>query len=130
MIIDLVMGCTVRTFYPDEPGYMEVTGWELQPPEETEVLHAMRQDNFLTFWGPAGLATPDDVEALERCQLGFASYKTDPWSDISRGMGKEKPGGMDELQMRVFWRKYNELMTGEPARVETGVYETKVQVRS
>ena len=37
---------------------------------------------------------------------------------------------MDELQMRVFWRKYNELMTGEPARVETGVYETKVQVRS
>ena len=130
LIIDLVMGCTVRTFYPDEPGYMEITGWELQPPEETDVLHAMRQDNFLTFWGPAGLATPDDVEALERCQLGFASYKTDPWSDISRGMGKEKPGGMDELQMRVFWRKYNELMTGEPGRVETGVYETKVQVRS
>lgn len=132
LLIDLVMGCTVRTFYPDAPDYMEITGWEIQPPEEGEVLHAMRQDNFLTFWGPAGLATPDDVEALERCQLGFAGYRTDPWSDISRGMGKERPGGMDELQMRVFWRRYNELLTGAPAIPETGVYEpvTRVEVRS
>lgn len=38
---------------------------------------------------------------------------------------------MDELQMRVFWRRYNELLTGEPGIPETGVYEpiTRVEVR-
>lgn len=130
MIIDLVMGCTIRTFFPDEPGYMDITGWEIQPGDEAKPLHNMRQDNFLTFWGPAGLATPDDVEALERCQRGFAGYKTDPWNDISRGMGKERPGGMDELQMRVFWRRYNELMTGEKSDSEAGVYVKVERVKS
>jgi p-cumate 2,3-dioxygenase alpha subunit len=123
VIVDLGMGCTVRTFYPEEPGYMEITSWELSPPEITDTLSDARKSDFLTFWGPAGLATPDDVEALSRCQKGFASYKIDPWSDLSRGMDKEHPASTDELQMRVFWRKYNELMTGEPVQVESGVYE-------
>jgi hypothetical protein len=38
-------------------------------------------------------------------------------------MDKEHPASTDEVQMRVFWRKYNELMTGEPVQVESGVYE-------
>ena len=124
IIVDQPMGCTIRTFFPDEPGYMDITGWEIQPVDEPQSLHEMRQDDFLTFWGPAGLATPDDVEALERCQRGFAGYKTDPWNDISRGMGKEEPGAMDELQMRVFWRRYNELMTGDKSEPEASVYVT------
>ena len=130
IIVDQPMGCTIRTFFPDEAGYMDITGWEIQPVDEPKALHEMRQDDFLTFWGPAGLATPDDVEALERCQRGFAGYKTDQWNDISRGMGKEQPGAMDELQMRVFWRRYNELMTGEKSEPETEVYVSVGRVKS
>jgi p-cumate 2,3-dioxygenase subunit alpha len=115
-IIDLVMGCTIRTFYPDSPDYMEITAWQLVPNGEDERLRQLRMSNFLTFWGPAGLATPDDVEALERCQQGFAAYSAAPWNDISRGMNGHPVNS--EAQMRVFWRRWNELMTGEQLPAE------------
>ena len=70
-IVDLIMGITIRTYYPIAPDYMEITAWSLQPSDDEPELRDMRQENFLTFWGPAGLATPDDIEALERCQQGL-----------------------------------------------------------
>lgn len=112
-IVDLIMGITLRTYYPVSPGYMEVTAWSLQPSDDVAELKDMRQENFLTFWGPAGLATPDDIEALERCQAGFAAYEHAPWNDISRGMASEgRPTFADELQMRTFWREWDRRMTG------------------
>ena len=111
-IVDLIMGITIRTYYPISPDYMEVTAWSLQPSDDEPELQSMRQENFLTFWGPAGLATPDDIEALERCQKGFAAYKAAPWSDISRGMVRERPNFADEVQMRTFWREWDRRMTG------------------
>jgi p-cumate 2,3-dioxygenase alpha subunit len=122
IIVDLVMGCTVRTFYPDEPGFMDVTGWQILPEDEERELRDMRMTNFLTFWGPAGLATPDDIEALERCQKGFAATGAASWNDISRGMSSEAPGFTEELQMRVFWRRWNELITGQPSMPEGPVF--------
>ncbi len=111
-LVDLIMGITVRTYYPVEPGYMEVTAWSLQPSDDEPALRQMRQENFLTFWGPAGLATPDDIEALERCQRGFAAHQVAPWNDISRGMSTESKPFTDELQMRTFWREWDRRMTG------------------
>jgi len=111
-IVDLIMGITIRTYYPLTPDYMEITAWSLQPSDDEPELQDMRQENFLTFWGPAGLATPDDIEALERCQQGFAAYQHAPWSDISRGMVRERPNFADELQMRSFWREWDRRMTG------------------
>ncbi|MBF4162734.1 aromatic ring-hydroxylating oxygenase subunit alpha [Nocardioides acrostichi] len=114
VIIDLVMGVVVRKIDPVSPDYMEVTAWELVPPEEGAELKRQRLDNFLTFWGPGGLASPDDVEALETCQRSFASHRELPWSDVSRGMaGEQHPSGSEELQMRTWWRRWNEFMTGE-----------------
>lgn len=111
-IIDLIMGITIRTYYPISPDYMEVTAWSLQPSDDDPELRAMRQENFLTFWGPAGLATPDDIEALERCQRGYRAYEHAPWNDISRGMVRDQPLFTDELQMRAFWREWDQRMTG------------------
>ncbi len=111
-LVDLIMGITVRTYYPIEPGYMEVTAWSLQPSDDEPALRQMRQENFLTFWGPAGLATPDDIEALERCQRGFAAHQVAPWNDISRGMSTDSKPFTDELQMRTFWREWDRRMTG------------------
>ena len=111
-VVDLIMGITLRTYYPVSPGYMEVTAWSLQPKDDEPELRRMRQENFLTFWGPAGLATPDDIEALERCQRGFAAHAVAPWNDISRGMGSDRKTFTDELQMRTFWREWDRRMTG------------------
>ena len=104
------MAVTVRTFFPVSPDYMEVNAWALAPVDESAEDSALRLDNFLTFLGPGGFATPDDVEMLESCQRGFANREI-AWSDISRGMKRERPSMTDELQMRAFWRRWNQLMT-------------------
>jgi p-cumate 2,3-dioxygenase subunit alpha len=107
LVINDIMAITIRTFYP---GYMEVNAWALAPIEESAEDSALRLDNFLTFLGPGGFATPDDVEMLESCQRGFLNREVE-WSDISRGMKREHPSITDELQMRAFWRRWNQLMT-------------------
>jgi hypothetical protein len=72
----------------------------------------VRNEQFLSFLGPAGLATPDDNEALESCQRGYSSQPAEGWSDVSRGMDKEEPANYDELQMRTFWRRWDDLIEG------------------
>ena len=60
---------------------------------------------------PGGFATPDDVAALENAQGGYASWREVPWNDLSRGMGKnDAQANTDEEHLRVFWRRWNELM--------------------
>jgi p-cumate 2,3-dioxygenase subunit alpha len=110
LVINDIMAVTVRTFFPVSPDYMEVNAWALAPADESAEDSALRLDNFLTFLGPGGFATPDDVEMLESCQRGFANREV-AWSDISRGMKREHPSITDELQMRAFWRRWNQLMT-------------------
>ncbi|MGW1783685.1 aromatic ring-hydroxylating oxygenase subunit alpha [Streptomyces sp. NPDC002143] len=132
VVIDLVMGVLIRKIDPVSADYMEVTAWELAPPEEGDELRRQRLDNFLTFWGPGGLASPDDVEALETCQRSYAARRELPWSDISRGMNKTVVTGSDELQMRTWWRRWNELVTGEVLPPEEhapleGVYQGRRQ---
>lgn len=113
LVINDIMAVTVRTFYPLEPGYMHVNGWALAPKNESEWARKYRLYNFLEFLGPGGFATPDDVEALEACQNGFQNYQLVEWNDISKGMGLEAPSYDDELQMRVFWSRWNQQMTQE-----------------
>ncbi|HMN80502.1 MAG TPA: aromatic ring-hydroxylating dioxygenase subunit alpha [Burkholderiaceae bacterium] len=104
---------TVRTFYPVSHDYMEVDAWALMPKGESSALRAMRYQNFISFLGPAGFGTPDDVNALEGCQRGFAAGNGARWSDISRGMGRPRPKATDELQMRAFWRRWHALVQGQ-----------------
>jgi len=113
VLIDLVMGVVIRKIDPVGPGYMEVSAWHLAPPEEGAELRSQRLDNFLTFWGPGGLASPDDIEALETCQRSYAAVTELPWSDISRGMHSPVKTGSAEAQIRAWWRRWHELMTGE-----------------
>ncbi|MDB5042797.1 MAG: p-cumate dioxygenase [Candidatus Eremiobacteraeota bacterium] len=110
-VLNDIMAITARTFTPVSPGIMRVSAWQLAPVNESPEMRAARLDNFLTFLGPGGFATPDDVEALESCQQGFAATEVE-WSDISRGMNLDEPRPLDELQMRTWWRRWRELMTG------------------
>jgi len=112
LVINDIMAITVLTFYPVAPGQMMVNGWALAPKEESEWARKYRLYNFLEFLGPGGFATPDDIEALESCQRGFANAGYASWSDISKGMGSAEPSYDDELQMRVFWTRWNQLVNG------------------
>src|SRR6516164_2794696 len=94
------------------PDYMEIDAWANLPRGESPELRQRRFENFISFLGPAGFGTPDNVYALEGCQRGFAAWRELSWSDISRGMGREQPSSQDELQMRAFWRRWHALMQG------------------
>ena len=123
-IVDLNFGIQVRTMFPIAPDRTEIIGWQLMPMDAPDELKQYRIDNALTFWGPAGLATPDDVEGLEQCQQGFSAIGEVEWSDISRGMKSAEPTAVDELQMRAFWRQWNERITGETPEREGPRYDT------
>jgi phenylpropionate dioxygenase-like ring-hydroxylating dioxygenase large terminal subunit len=111
LVINDGSSVTVRTFYPEGVGKMHVTAWALGPIEESESARARRLDAFLTFYGPGGFATPDDVEALELVQQGLANWAEDRWTEMSRGMGRETAQlNSDEHHLRIFWRKWNEMM--------------------
>ncbi len=102
---------TVRTFFPDGAGKMHVTAWAAGPVDESEAARARRLDAFLTFYGPGGFATPDDVEALELVQQGLANWQDDRWTEMSRGMGREgEQLNSDEHHLRIFWRKWSQMM--------------------
>lgn len=107
-VVNDVMAITVRTFWPTAPDYMEVNAWALAPAEESDWLRKFRLFNFTEFLGPGGFATPDDVEAIEKCQAGYQASREAQFNDISRGMLRE--GGSqydDELQMRCFWNEWD-----------------------
>jgi len=108
LVVNDIMAITVRTFMPSAADRMDVTAWEMAPSDELPQLRQRRLDSFLTFLGPAGFATPDDLEALESCQQGFSSGGVE-WNDISRGMDRV-PQANDEAQMRTFWRQWQRQM--------------------
>ncbi|MPZ59367.1 MAG: aromatic ring-hydroxylating dioxygenase subunit alpha, partial [Rhizobiales bacterium] len=111
LVINDGSSVTVRNFFPVAPGHMRVIAWALGPAEETEAQRARRLHAFLTFYGPGGFATPDDVAALEAAQQGYAAWREVPWSDVSRGMARtDVPLDTDEEHIRVFWRRWRELV--------------------
>ncbi len=120
LVINDFVAITIRYFEPLAPDRMEVTAWHLAPKVESEAMLTTRLDSFLTFLGPSGFATPDDVEALESCQAGYRATELE-WSDLSRGMLNPEPGTSDELQMRGFWRQWHAHMQGlSHANVQDG----------
>ena len=118
LVINDVMALTVRTFYPDSAGRLQCTSWALAPTGESEASRERRLRSFVEFLGPAGFATPDDVEMLESCQRGYRTIDAVEWNDISRGMRDDLSKSDSEEQMRVFWRKWNAMMNGDASHGE------------
>jgi p-cumate 2,3-dioxygenase alpha subunit len=92
-----------------------VRAWALAPVDETPLLRKIRLENVLSFLGPGGFATPDDVEMLESCQAAYES-STQQWNDVSKGFtrGEDSQSGVNlfdnELQMRAYWTEYDRRM--------------------
>ena len=135
LVINDIMAATVRTFYPVRTDFMEINAWAVAPVEETGARLKTRLHNFLEFLGPGGFATPDDVEALESCQIGFEAGG-EQFNDVSRGMLREARMD-DELQMRAFWRQWAAQIEGRqiddwddaPPRVEKASDEPTAPTR-
>jgi p-cumate 2,3-dioxygenase alpha subunit len=117
LVINDHVSVTVRSFQPEGVGRMRVTAWAMGPKDESPLLRKIRLDNFLTFLGPAGFATPDDNEMLELAQQAL-THTPSIWSDISRGM---KPDDdlmtshahwTDENQVRAYWAQWDRIMGG------------------
>lgn len=109
LVINDIMAITVRAFHPLAPGRMNVEAWSLAPRGEAKEHRRHRLENFLTFLGPGGFATPDDIEGLESCQRGYQATPEE-WNDISRDIATPNPPITGELQMRAFWRRWQELI--------------------
>ena len=108
LVVNDIMAITVRTFFPTAPDSVEINAWALAPCEESDWLRKYRLYNFTEFLGPGGFATPDDVEAIEKCQQGYAASGEAQFNDISKGMLREGgPSFDDEAQMRGFWREWD-----------------------
>ena len=111
---------SIRMLEPTGAGATDVTAWHLAPRNEPAQARALRLRTLVSFIGPGGLATPDDIEAYEAIQRGITSTAGDQragfdWNDISRGMADEMAGAtcrsVDEASIRGFWRHWNHLMT-------------------
>ena len=98
LVINDGSSVTVRTFYPQGADKMHVTAWALGPVEESESARARRLDAFLTFYGPGGFATPDDVEALELVQQGLANWQRGP---LVGNVARHGQGGRAAQQRRA-----------------------------
>jgi benzoate/toluate 1,2-dioxygenase alpha subunit/p-cumate 2,3-dioxygenase alpha subunit len=105
---------TIRTWEPLGADAIDVSAWCLAPRGQAEEDRALELAAYVTFFGPGGFATPDDIDIMESCQRAFVATEVQ-WADCSRGMHRDAPGAYDELQVRAFWRRWQELMTGEPA---------------
>jgi fatty-acyl-CoA synthase len=83
-------------------------------PDEINV--ARLRDHEFGF-GPAGFISPDDIEIMERNQIGMQAEGND-WLYIGRGLHRDKilPDGgsvgytMDENHIRGMWQHYTALM--------------------
>jgi phenylpropionate dioxygenase-like ring-hydroxylating dioxygenase large terminal subunit len=85
------------------------------PPEINQEILRIHESNF----GPAGFLSPDDIEIMERNQIGIQAQGNE-WLFIGRGIHREESladGGtlghdMDENHLRGLWRHYAGLMSG------------------
>jgi benzoate/toluate 1,2-dioxygenase alpha subunit len=110
---------TIRQLEPVAPGRTDVRAWQFVEVGEDPAARALRLKTMVSFVGPGGLATPDDIEAYESVQRGIeatagAADPTYDWSDMSRGMANEKQGNqgrsIDEGAMRSFWRQWSSVV--------------------
>jgi benzoate/toluate 1,2-dioxygenase alpha subunit len=118
-------GLSIRQLEPTAAGVTDVRAWQYVPADEPPEVREIRLRLMVSFVGPGGLATPDDIEAYEAVQRGIEATagegQTDyDWSDMSRGMADEAAGrqgrSIDEGAMRSFWRHWARVLGEVPAR--------------
>jgi hypothetical protein len=76
-VINDILGLNIRTFFPVSATQVNVTVWGAGFSNESREERAARINGLISFIGPGGFGTPDDVEILESCQRAYAHR---PWA--------------------------------------------------
>lgn len=114
LILFDIEALSIRRLEPLAADRTEVDAWELAPVGEPAEARALRNRVLVSFIGPGGLATPDDIEAYEAIQRGITATAGDDrlgvdWNDVSRGMvddDQQIGRSTDEGGIRHFWRAW------------------------
>ncbi len=114
LVINDILGLNIRSFFPTAADEVSVTVWGAGFADETREERAARINGLISFIGPGGFGTPDDVEILESCQRAYA-HAALGYSDFSRGMGPATRRHVDEEQNRGFWREWSRRLGQQPA---------------
>ena len=89
----------IRVFRPLSPDRTEVRVYCIAPKGESREARVARLRKFEDFFMVTGMATPDDLAALEDCQIGAGGTKA-RWSHMERGMTM-MTHGPDELARAI-----------------------------
>jgi benzoate/toluate 1,2-dioxygenase alpha subunit len=81
-------GPQLRVVRPLAVDRTEVRGYAFFSDEVDEPTRVRQLRAYEGFFGPAGMGTPDDIEAFDSCTEGYQA-KGSPWNDLSRGMHRE-----------------------------------------
>ncbi|MET0251186.1 MAG: aromatic ring-hydroxylating dioxygenase subunit alpha [Novosphingobium sp.] len=109
-------GAHFRQFRPVALDRTEFTLFPILLKGVPQAINERRLRGHEAFYGPCSLGgQSDDLEVFERNQFGLDA-ETQPWSLLSRGLGREKredDGSLsnqitDELSNRTFWARYRE----------------------
>ena len=117
LVINDNVGMIIRLIEPTGPTSMRVGSWAMSLIDESPALRAIRLDNFVSFLGPAGFGSADDVRMLELCQRGIEHTPIE-WNELSRGMNGSEDyrtavgGPSDEAQVRAYWTQWDRVIRG------------------
>ncbi len=114
----IMIQSNVRVIYPMSADKTHVHYYPSSLKGAPKEVNTQRLRQYEYIFGPAALVTPDDLEVLERNQIGFEA-KGNEWLELSRGMGREKFNAdgagigfsTDEGQMRGMWRHYKKVLS-------------------
>jgi benzoate/toluate 1,2-dioxygenase subunit alpha len=78
----------IRVFRPIAPDRTEVRVYCIAPKGESRTARIARLRKFEDFFMVTGMATPDDLAALEDCQIGAQGARDAQarWNDMDRGL--------------------------------------------
>ena len=87
----------IRVFRPLSPDRTEVRVYCIAPKGESRTARIARLRKFEDFFMVTGMATPDDLAALEDCQIGSHGSQA-RWNRMDRGLTQVLPGPDDDAR--------------------------------
>ena len=91
----------IRVLKPLAADRCDVTVYCIAPRGESDVARAARLRKFEDFYLTAGMATSDDIAALEECHEGSLG-RLSRWNDFNRGMHEMIVGADDDARALGF----------------------------
>lgn len=121
---------SISTYVPRAPNRTEIWKWIFVPKNAPQVVKDVMRSYLLRYTGPAGMVEQDDFENWGSAQLGAESVlaRRRPlnyqlrlgadarwaWPEPWIGAGALVDPGVSEHAQRIFYDRWDEMMTGRP----------------